>query len=427
VQHCHNRGQVREGNLPAKDLKMNPAQLLLRVRKPALVFLGLAAAFIVGALGSPVSAQKDAPGVTSDTIKLGSCNALSGPASFLGMQMVIGAKAYFSLVNEQGGVHGRKIELETKDDGYEADRAASCWESLEKAGVFATAFFVGTPTGLKYIPLADASHTPLIGLFTGAQALIDPVHRTIFNIRASYFDETREQVDGLWDQLGIHKIAVLYQNDPFGTTVLEGVKKALARHHSTPVALGTFERNTLDVDQGIKDVRGSEPEAVVLVGPYAPVNAILKRAHAAGWHPRFLTVSFVGTEGLLRIGAQDAEGMIITQVVPPYDRTDLPTVKLYREALEKHMGNTQPSFVSLEGFVDAMVVVDGLRAAGRDLTREKLVAALEAIHHKDIGLGPNLLLGFSATDHKGLDSVYVTVIKSGQAVAVSDWKQLAKR
>lgn len=370
--------------------------------------------------------QKKTPGVTPESIKIGSCNALTGPASFLGLQMVIGAKAYFNLINEQGGVNGRKLELVTKDDGYEADKAAPCWQSLEQAGVFAAAFFVGTPTGVKYIPLANASHTPLVGLFTGAQALIDPVHRTIFNVRASYFDETREQVDSLWEQLGVRKIAVLYQNDPFGTAVLEGVNHALAAHHSAPVALGTFEHNTLEVERGIKEVRAANPEAVVLVGPYAPVNAILKQAHAAGWHPRFLTVSFVGTEGLLRIGAQDAEGMIITQVMPPYDRTDLPTVKLYREALEKHMGNTPPTFVSLEGFVDAMVLVDALRDAGRDLTRDKLISSLESFHRKDIGLGSNLLLSFSPTNHKGLDSVYVTVIKAGQPVVVTDWKQLPK-
>ena len=295
----------------------------------------------------PAWGQKNVPGVTPDTIKIGSCNALTGPASFLGMQMVIGAKAYFNMVNAQGGVNGRKLELETKDDSYEADRAGLCWESLQKSDVFAAAFFVGTPTGLKYIPLAESTHTPIVGLFTGAEALIDPVHRPIFNIRASYFDETREQVDGLWDQLGVHKIAVLYQNDPFGTTVLEGVKRALSRRHAAPVALGTFERNTLAVEAGIKEVRAANPEAVILVGPYAPVNAILKQAHAAGWHPRFLTVSFVGTEGLINIGKQDAEGIVITQVMPPYDRTDLPTVKLYREALQKYMGNTQPNFVSL--------------------------------------------------------------------------------
>jgi ABC-type branched-subunit amino acid transport system substrate-binding protein len=375
---------------------------------------------------SPAWGQKESSGVTADTIKIGSCNALTGQSSFLGLQMIIGARAYFSMVNAQGGVNGRKLELETKDDGYDAGRAAGCWESLQKADVFAAAFFVGTPTGVKYIPLAESSHTPLVGLFTGAQALIEPVHHHIFNIRASYFDETRAQMDGLWDQAGVRKIAVLYQNDAFGTAVLEGVKRALAKHHSAPVALGTFEHNTLEVQKGLEEVRAANPEAVVLVGPYAPVNAILKQAHAAGWHPRFLTVSFVGTEGLLRIGAQDAEGMVITQVVPPYDRTDLATVKLYREALEKHMGNTQPSFVSLEGFVDAMVLTDAIRSAGRDLTRDKLIAALEAMHRKDIGLGPNLLLSFSPTDHKGLDSVYTTVIKGGKAVVVEDWKQLPK-
>jgi ABC-type branched-subunit amino acid transport system substrate-binding protein len=374
----------------------------------------------------PVWGAPDTPGVTPDTIKIGSCNALSGPASFLGMQMVIGARAYFSMVNAQGGVNGRKLELETKDDGYEADKAPLCWDSLQRAGIFAAAFFVGTPTGLKYIPLAESSHTPLVGLFTGAEALVDPVHRPIFNIRASYFDETREQMDGLWDQLGVRKIAVIYQNDPFGTTVLEGVKRALAKHHAAPAALGTFERNTLAVEQGIKDVRAANPEAVVLVGPYAPVNAILKQAHAAGWYPRFLTVSFVGTEGLLHISAQDAEGIIITQVMPPYDRMDLPTVKLYREALEKYMGNTQPTFVSLEGFVDAMVVVEALRAAGHELTREKFLSALESVRRKDLGLGPSFQLSFSPTRHKGLDSVYVTVIKSGKPQLLNDWKELEK-
>jgi len=372
------------------------------------------------------SAQKNAPGVTPETITIGSCNALTGPASFLGLQMVLGAKAYFSLVNAQGGVNGRSIELVTKDDGYEADRASACWASLEKAGVFATAFFVGTPTALKYIPLSAESHTPLVGLFTGAQALIDPVHPTIFNVRASYFDETLAQVDGLWEQLGVRKIAVIYQNDGFGTAVLEGVKRALARHDSAPVALGTFERNTLDVDAGIKEVRAANPEAVVLVGPYAPVNAILKKAHASGWHPRFLTVSFVGTEGLLNIAGGDAEGMIITQVMPPYDRTDLPTIKLYRDALEKYMGNTEPTFVSLEGFVDAMVLTDGLRDAGRDLTRGKLISSLESMHHKNLGLGSNLLLSFSPTNHKGLDSICVTVIRGGKPVVVTDWSKLPK-
>jgi len=368
--------------------------------------------------------QSSAPGVSGDSIKIGSCLALDGPASFLGLQMKIGATAYFSMVNGEGGVNGRKLELVTYDDGYDPEKTAACFERLQKAEIFSGAFFVGTPTAAKYIPMAEEAKLPIVGLFTGAQILYEPHHKYIVNVRASYYDETRAQVDGLWEQLGMRKIAVLYQDDAFGKAVLEGVKRALARHHAEPAALGTFERNTLNVDEGMKSVRAANPEAVVLVGPYAPVAAILKRARAEGWHTRFLTVSFVGTEGLLRAAPQDSDGLIITQVVPPYDRTDLPTVKLYRDALVKYMGNTQPSFVSLEGFVDAMVLVDGLRAAGRDLTRDKLISSLEAIHGKDIGLGPKLILNFSATDHKGLDTVYTTVIDHGKPIVVSDWKKL---
>jgi len=245
----------------------------------------------------------------------------------------------------------------------------------------------------------------------------------VINVRASYFNETREQVDSLW-RVNIRRIAVLYQDDVFGKTVLDGVQHALAKHQSSPAGLGTFQRNTLDISAGLKAVRQSKPEAVILVGPYAPVAAILKEAHASGWHPLFLTVSFVGTEGLIRAAGPDADGVVITQVVPSYESTDLPTVRRYRDALEKYMSGTSPSFVSLEGFVDAMVIVEGLRAAGKDLTRERFISGLESIHNFDAGLGQNFLLNYSPKDHQGFHSVYATVVRNGRAIILADWKTL---
>ena len=285
-------------------------------------------------------------------------------------------------------------------------------------------FFVGTPTAAKYVPMADAEKIPVVGLFTGAQLLYEPMKRYIINVRASYFDETREQIDGLWTARGVRKIAVLYQDDAFGKAVLDGVQHALAKHDAKPIALGTFPRNTLDVAQGIKMVREAKPEAVILVGPYAPVAAILKAAHAENWDPLFLTVSFVGTEGLVRAAEKNADGIIITQVVPTYDRTDLPTVKLYRSALDKYMSSVPPSFVSLEGFVDAMVLVEGLKRAGRDLNREKLINSLESIHNFDVGLGPKFLLDYGPKDHKGFNDVYATILRNGHAIEITDWKNL---
>ncbi len=392
--------------------------LLRKISRQVVVCLCLAV------LSATQIHAQEVPGVTATKVRIGSCSALSGPASFLGIQTQLGALAYFHLVNDAGGVNGRTIELKSRDDGYDPEKAPGCFDDLLKDNVFAMGFFVGTPTAAKYVPMAEAAKVPVVGLFTGAQMLYEPFKHDIVNVRASYFDETREQVDALWRLRGVHKIGVIYQNDAFGKTVLEGVQHALTNHQSAPVALGTFERNTLDVSAGVKAVREAKPEAVIVVGPYAPVAAILKQAHASDWHPLFLTVSFVGTEGLIRAAGSDAEGIVITQVVPSYDQVDLPTIKLYRSALEKYMSGTSPSFVSLEGFVDAMVIVEGLKAAGKNPTREKFISGIESLHRFDAGLGQDFLLSYGPKDHRGFGSVHATVIHQGQAVLIKDWKSL---
>ncbi len=387
----------------------------LHISKPTAVLFLLFAAI--------AAAQSGAPGVTSDSILLGSCSALDGPARFLGLQMVTGATAYLKQVNSQGGVNGRKVQLLAFDDGYEPAKAESCFRRLMKENVFAAGFFVGTPTAAKYVPLAEAEKVPVVGLFTGAQLLYEPLKHNIINVRASYYDETREQVENLWG-LGIRKIGVIYQDDAFGTAVLSGLKLALSKHHAVPAAQGTFERNTLDTDKGIMAARAANPEAVLLVGPYAPVAKIIKSAHAMGWHPLFLTVSFVGTEKLIAEAGKEAEGTIITQVLPPYNQTGLPAITLYRKTMKQYYPQEELSFVSLEGFVDAMVVVEGLKRAGKDLTREKFITAIESIHNHDMGLGPKLTLNYGPGRHKGFDHVYTTVVKGGVPMIVNDWKTL---
>jgi ABC-type branched-subunit amino acid transport system substrate-binding protein len=362
-------------------------------------------------------------GVSDSEILIGSCSALEGPANFLGTQTVLGAKTYLNHVNDQGGVHGRKIKLVTYDDGYEPAKAIECFNRLKQESVFAAGFFVGTPTGAKHAPMAESAKIPLLGLFTGAQLLHEPFKRYVVNVRASYYDEAREQVDNLW-KIGMKKIGVIYQDDAFGVAVLEGVKLALKKYDSAPVALGSFPRNTLDVDRGIQMVRAANPEAVVMVGPYAPIAEIVKRGKAAGWNPLYVTVSFVGTEAYVKAMGKDGEGAVITQVVPPYNRTDLPTVTLYLKSLKKYFPEAQPNFVSLEGFVDALVMVEGLKRAGRDLTREKLIEAIESIKDLDVGLGSQLKLTYGPKDRKGFDTVYYTVVRNGQAVVFTDWKSL---
>jgi branched-chain amino acid transport system substrate-binding protein len=389
--------------------------------------LGLSV-FLVCLLGASEPVQGQAvPGVSEREILIGSCSALEGPSHFLGTETVTGAKAYLNMVNDAGGVDGRKLKLISYDDSYDPAKTEACFNRLMEQKVFALAFFVGTPTAVKYVPMAESNKIPLVGLFTGAQTLYVPLRHWVVNVRASYYDETREQIDGLWGTLGYKKIGVIYPEDPFGTTVLEGVKVALKAHGAEPVATASYPRQTDQVGGAIDTVRAANPQAVVLVGPANTVAPILKQSHAKGWKPLFLTVSFVGTDDLIKEAGADADGMVVTQVVPPYYLTELKTVALYRRILSKYFPSAQPNFVSLEGFVDAMVLVEGLKRAGKELTREGLIRGIESIHEQDLGLGPQLKLDYSVKDHKGFDHVILTVVRGGRAVPFADWTTAAPK
>jgi ABC-type branched-subunit amino acid transport system substrate-binding protein len=205
------------------------------------------------------------------------------------------------------------------------------------------------------------------------------------------------------------------------------VKLALKEHGAEPAAIASYQRQTSQSGAAIDTVRAANPDAVVVVGPANTVAPILKQAHAKGWKPLFVTVSFVGTDELITEAGPDAEGVVITQVVPPYYMTELKSVALYRRSLSKYFSSEQPNFVSLEGFVDAMVMVEGLKRAGKDLTREGLIHSIETIHDQDLGLGPQLKLNYSAKEHKGFDHVIPTVIRGGRAVPFTDWSTAAPK
>jgi len=369
-------------------------------------------------------ASAERNGVSDNQILIGSCSVLSGPASQLGTQQLIGAKAYINSINDKGGVFGRKIQLKEYDDKYEADEAIITFKQLVNDKCFAAAFFVGTPTGAKHVVMAESNGVPLVGMFSGAQILREPLRPHVFHVRASYGEETGQQIEQLFKDCGPKKVAVIYQADAFGAAVLNGYQKALTKLGIQQIPLGSYKRNSTDVDEAIKSVRAGNPDFVGLAGQYASVAAIVKRSHAMGWHPVFGTVSFVGTEAFIADAGKDAEGTVISQVVPPYNRDELPTVKQYKKLLHKYFPGQKPGFSSLEGFVDAIVLVDGLEQAGKDLTRTKFIKALESMHNKDLGLGPTLILNYSPTRHSGIGTVYFTVVKNGHAVAFTDWKQV---
>ena len=346
-------------------------------------------------------------GVTSDKILLGQSVALTGPAAELGIQMRNGAKTYFDHINAQGGVHGRKVELITLDDGYEPTRTGPNTKKLiEENKVFALFGYVGTPTTIAAMPVFTKAQVPLIGPFTGAEAFRRPFNRYIFNVRASYFAETDKLVD-LLATLRLQRIAVFYQNDTYGKAGLEGVERA-ARARNMPIAAtATVERNSTDVKAAVAALAKVDPQAVVMISAYKSCAAFIKAMKAAGIHAQFMNVSFVGSRALATELGNEGRGVAISQVVPFPWNIGTPVVKEYQKLLVAETGKENYSFTSLEGFIAAKVLVEGLRRAGRDLTREKLVTALETMNDYDVG-------GFSVTytsaDHGGSRYVELTAI-----------------
>jgi ABC-type branched-subunit amino acid transport system substrate-binding protein len=349
------------------------------------------------------------PGVTPKTIVLGQSAAFTGPAAQLGIQMNAGTKAYFDHVNAQGGVFGRKIEIKTRDDRYEATLCVENTKKfIEEDKVFALVSYVGTPTTVAAMPVFTGAKVPLVGPFTGAEALRSPVNRYIFNVRASYYDETEKIVEQLVST-GNHKIAVFYQDDAYGQAGLKGVQIAMDKRNLKIAALGKVERNTIKVEDAVKSINAVEPDGVVMISAYTSITEFVRQMKKAGSSTQFHNVSFVGSKALADALKDEGHGVAISQVVPFPWSPSVTIVKEYQDVMTK-AGNTDFNFSSLEGYIVGKVMVEGLRRAGKDLTREKLVTALEGMNNVDIG---DFVVGFSPTNHSGSKYVDLTMIGRG--------------
>lgn len=356
-------------------------------------------------------------GVTEKEVVVGQCAALEGPAGGLGKGMNIGMKSCFEEINAKGGINGRKIRLAAADDAYEPDKTVDCTLSMiENEKVFVLAGYVGTPTTKAALPVLQEMKVPLIGAFTGAGLLRNPVSRYVINVRSSYDDETEALVERLTNDLGIKSIAVFYQDDAFGQAGLSGTEKALKKRGLKLAGTGNFARNTEAVKTGLAAVMAAKPEAVIMVGPYKPIAAFVKEAKASGFKPVMATISFVGTENLIKELGESAKGIIISQVVPSPEDTSLPVVKDFQAALKKAFPNEEPSFTKLEGYVTAKVLTTAMEKAGANLTREGLIDVIESMVNVDLG---GMAVSFSKDNHQGANKVFMTQVGDGKAKSVA--------
>src|SRR5580692_4776438 len=240
-------------------------------------------------------------GISDNKILFGQVAALTGPAQDLGQGMRQGLLAAFDEANRHGAIAERSLELKSVDDGYEPEKTvAATKEIIDEDKAFAMIGAVGTPTSKASQPIATDAKVPFIGPFTGAEFLRNPYNRYVVNVRSSYFEETEAWIEHLTKDLGISKIAILYQDDAFGLAGLEGVQRAMAKRNMTLVASGSFRRNTVAVKSALLDIMKAEPEAVVTVAPYKPVAQFIKLAHDVQLNALFVAISFVGSDSLAK-------------------------------------------------------------------------------------------------------------------------------
>jgi branched-chain amino acid transport system substrate-binding protein len=344
----------------------------------------------------------------------------SGAAREMGKDVRTGIEVAFAAQNDAGGVNGQKLKLLAVDDGFEPTRTAAAVKDLLYARkVFGIVGNVGTGGAEVAVRLANDKGALLFGAVSGASFLRNnPPDRYVFNYRASYAEETAAIVKYLVEVRHIlpSRIAVFTQDDAFGEAGFEGVARIMRHYRQDPakVLRVRYRRNTADVEGAAREVarRGKDLGAVVMVATYKAAARFIERVREAKVRGLvFTNVSDVGAnmlaEELAMLGPGYADGVVVTQVVP------LPTAKAttimrYQEQLRKYAPGEKPGFLSLEGWITARLLVEGLQRAGRGANVDAVIDALEGIRGLDLDLGSPL--AFGPSEHQASHKVWGTVI-----------------
>jgi ABC-type branched-subunit amino acid transport system substrate-binding protein len=381
---------------------------------------------------APAPAQAPAPepeadatktGITKDTIKVGAWSPQTGPAALWG-SVARGTQAYFEMINQEGGIHGRKLELLIRDDAYAPPRTkAAVMELAEKEGVFAFVAGVGTGTGMAVKDYLHNKKVPVIGLASGSSKWANPPTRYLFSLYPTYETEGKALVRYLLDEAKKEKIALLYQNDDYGKEGLAGAKAELEKRGKKLLAEISVEMTDQDLSSHVLKLKEAKPDAVILF--VLPKHAAITLGTAAKlkFQPAWATSSTLSDAPLMhKITKGLWDGVIFTCFMELPD-SDHQLVKKYKKAYETHGLKANPKeqwgIFFMAGFLFAEPMVEAMKQAGPDLDREKLVEALEGL--KDWKSGSGGPITFGPDERQGQKSVFIAKCSGGKAVKLTDW------
>lgn len=359
-------------------------------------------------LAAPAASAAEA-GVTDREIVLGQSLGLTGPLAELAPDITNAAKAYFDAVNAKGGIHGRKIRTVVMDDGYQpANTLKTVRQLVEDEQVFALYNLTGTANVAGVLPMLEKAQVPVFAPFTGADAVRVPVMGNVFHIRASYADEIEKLVQHL-ATVGIQRIGVLWIDNGMGKDGLRSIEKAMEKRSSKPHAVASVKPDGSDTDKAVAELHDKRPEVIIMLTTGVPTVSFIKSYNRVRQGMRFYALSVMGTQSTVRALGPDGVGVVVTSVVPfPWSQSS-PLAKEYRAAMHS-AGYDNLSFLGFEAYINAKVLAEGLKRAGRDLTRVKFINAVESMKHLNLG---GFEVGFGKDMRQGSRFVELTIIGRG--------------
>ena len=338
-------------------------------------------------------------------VLIGQTVGVTGPVAATVKEAVAGAQLYIDSINGKGGVRGEKIELITMDDKFDPKLAAANASTLilEK-NVVALFMNRGTPHAEAIMPLLAQHEIALIAPSTGAMVLHKPVNKYIFNVRSSYQREAEKAIAHL-NTLGIKRIAVVHVDDSFGVDAFGGATKGFENAKLQPVTVIKADRNKPDYSAIVPDIVKSKAQAVLWIGSGTAVSDGIKALREAGNAAQVVTLSNNASAGFIKLLGSASRGIIVTQVFP-YEKSY--AYGIVKEALElaKAKG-LEVSPAVLEGFSGAKVLVEAIRRASPNPTRQKMLVALESLRKFDLG---GLQISYTPESHTGLDFADLSII-----------------
>ena len=365
-------------------------------------WISVCAAAVMASASTVAAAQA---GVTDTRILIGQTVGLTGTVAGPVKETNEGALAYLKEVNQRGGVHGRQIEMVILDDKFDPALTKQNAERLiQKDRVFMLFGGRGTPHTQGIVPMLLENGVPLVAPNTGAAIFHDPVIPMLFNVRAPYQDEIAQAVQH-FSTIGMSSISLLYVDDAFGKDGLEGFNKAMAARNLTPTAITTFARVDPDFDAAAREVIRHQPGALIVVSSAKNTAGVIKAIRAQGGRMQIMTMSNNSSQAFMEDLGPAGAGVIVSQITPAPHLISTPLGKEFNDLAKKH--NVTISYAAMEGFVNAKVLVEGLRRAGRDLTRERFVRAMQSMQRVDFG---GVMVTYGPKDHSGSEFVELTMI-----------------